>query len=107
MCHINTIGHEFFVAISSLACIAGLIILWKDRKQKRNGLEATERVLFQMSFSYWLLYCISFGTERFILPFTESLSTTLKLTAALSYFLTFSCIVILPLHRFAVRQIDK
>mgnify|MGYP001791263734 CR=1 FL=1 len=105
MCPTNIIGHEFFVAISFFACLLGLTILSMDKNQT-NNLEATEKVLFQMSFSYWLLYCFSFGIEKFILPFTEVLSTTLKLTAALSYFLTFSCIIILPLHRFAVRQID-
>ncbi|MEM7555843.1 MAG: hypothetical protein AAF378_17445 [Cyanobacteria bacterium P01_A01_bin.84] len=106
MCPVNIINHEFFVAISFCACFLGLILLWSDRSEK-NSIEATEKVLFQMSFSYWLVYCISFGTQKAILPFTEALSTTLKLTAALSYFLTFSCILILPLHRIAIRQIDE
>jgi hypothetical protein len=32
---------------------------------------------------------------------------TLKITTALSYFLTFSCILSLPLHRFAVHHVEE
>ena len=108
MCSASPIIHEFFVAISFFACIAGLILLWGNKSETESS-EETEIILFRMSFSYWLVYCFAFGVEKLILPECEwdTLITTLRITTALSYFLTFSCIVSLPLHRFAVRRIEE
>lgn len=91
--------------LSFLACILGLIILWDD-KQLKNEIQKTEKILFRMSFSYWLVYCVAFGFEKIILPEWEAVLMSLKMTTALSYFLTFSCILCLPLHKFAMRQIQ-
>lgn len=101
----NFICHEFFVMLSFLACIAGLILLW-DKNQLDNEIQQTEKILFRMSFSYWLLYCVAFGIEKIVLPEWEAVLMSLRITTALSYFLTFSCIVCLPLHKFAMRQIQ-
>ncbi|WP_414542627.1 hypothetical protein [Nostoc sp. CCY0012] len=103
---INVLCHEFVVAVSFVACIAGLLLLW-DRKQPKDNLEETEKILFRMSFSYWLVYCVAFGVEKMILPDWETLLMSVKITTALSYFLTFSCILSLPLHKFAVRHIEE
>ncbi|WP_414563546.1 MULTISPECIES: hypothetical protein [unclassified Anabaena] len=103
---INVLCHEFVVAVSFVACIAGLLLLW-DRKQPKDNLEETEKILFRMSFSYWLVYCVAFGIEKMILPDWETLLMSVKITTALSYFLTFSCILSLPLHKFAVRHIEE
>ncbi|MEH1781323.1 MAG: hypothetical protein V7K67_18415 [Nostoc sp.] len=103
---LNILCHEFVVAVSFVACIIGLLLLW-DRKQQTNNVEETERILFRMSFSYWLVYCIAFGLEKMVLPNWESVLMTLKITTALSYFLTFSCIVSLPLHKFAVHRVEE
>ncbi|MCG6134879.1 MAG: hypothetical protein MET45_09465 [Nostoc sp. LLA-1] len=103
---INVLCHEFVVAVSFVACIAGLLLLW-DRKQPKDNLEETEKILFRMSFSYWLVYCVAFGVEKMILPDWETLLMSVKITTALSYFLTFSCILSLPLHKFAVRRIEE
>lgn len=102
----SPIIHEFFVAISFVACIAGLILLWENKTEAESS-EDTEIILFRMSFSYWLVYCFAFGIEKLFLLESEILITTLRITTALSYFLTFSCILSLPLHRFAVRQIEE
>jgi uncharacterized membrane protein len=100
------ICHDFFVLLSFLACIAGLLLLW-ERKQERNEAEETEKILFRMSFSYWLVYCVAFAVQKIVLPDWETIMISLKITTALSYLLTFSCIVSLPLHKLAVRQVQE
>ncbi|WP_420485291.1 hypothetical protein [Iningainema tapete] len=101
----NLICHDSVVALSFLACIAGLFLLW-DCKQNKANIEETERVLFRMSFSYWLVYCITFGIQKMVVTDWEIAILSLKITTALSYFLTFSCIVSLPLHKLAVRRVE-
>ncbi|MCC5615866.1 hypothetical protein LC605_12455 [Nostoc sp. CHAB 5836] len=103
---LNIFCHEFVVAVSFVACIIGLVLLW-DGKQQTNDVEETERILFRMSFSYWLVYCVAFGIEKMVLPDWESVLMTLRITTALSYFLTFSCIVSLPLHKFAIHRVEE
>ncbi len=101
---INFFCHDFFVVLSFLACIVGLFLSC-DKEHLENEMQQTEKILFRMSFSYWLLYCVAFGVEKVVLPEWEALLMSLKMTTALSYFLTFSCILCLPLHKFAMRQI--
>ncbi|BDA66335.1 hypothetical protein RIVM261_051670 [Rivularia sp. IAM M-261] len=103
MCLSSLLCHEFVVALSFLACVAGLALLWNVKPEENEAVE-TERILFRMSFTYWLVYCIAFGIQKLVLPDWENVTTTLKITTALSYFLTFSCIVSLPLHKFAVHE---
>ncbi|MEH2148949.1 hypothetical protein [Nostoc sp.] len=103
---LNIFCHESVVAVSFVACIIGLLLLWNS-KQQTNEMEETERILFRMSFSYWLVYCVAFGIEKMVLPDWESVLMTLKITTALSYFLTFSCIISLPLHKFAVHRVEE
>ncbi|MGH7997921.1 MAG: hypothetical protein ACREPR_00415 [Brasilonema sp.] len=103
---VNLVCHDFFVLLSFIACIAGLLLLW-ERKQEKDETEETEKILFRMSFSYWLVYCVAFAIQKIVLPDWETVMMTLKITAALSYFLTFSCIVSLPLHKFAVRHVEE
>jgi Na+/H+-dicarboxylate symporter len=103
---LNIFCHESVVAVSFVACIIGLVLLW-DGKQETNDVEETERILFRMSFSYWLVYCVAFGIEKIVFPGWESVLMTLKITTALSYFLTFSCIVSLPLHKLAVHRVEE
>ncbi|BAZ31877.1 hypothetical protein NIES4074_43500 [Cylindrospermum sp. NIES-4074] len=103
---VNLFCHGFVVAISSIACIVGLVLL-RDCKQQKDDATETEEILLRMSFSYWLVYCIAFGIEKMLVPNWEELTMTLRITTALSYFLTFSCVLSLPLHKFAVRQIEE
>ncbi len=103
---LNIFCHESVVAVSFVACIIGLVLLWNS-KQQTTEMEETERILFRMSFSYWLVYCVAFGIEKMVLPDWESVLMTLKITTALSYFLTFSCILSLPLHKFAVHRVEE
>jgi uncharacterized membrane protein len=105
MSSVNLVCHDFFVLLSFMACIAGLLLLW-ERKQQKDEAEETERILFRMSFSYWLVYCVAFAIQKIVLPDWETVMMSLRITAALSYFLTFSCVVSLPLHKLAVRHVQ-
>lgn len=104
---INLIWHEVLVFLSFNACIAGLFLLSSDRQTQANEMEETEQILFRMSFTYWIVYCVSVASQNIIPADWETLLLSLKLTAALSYFLTFACILCLPLHRFAIRQVEE
>ncbi|TAF02481.1 MAG: hypothetical protein EAZ77_18815 [Nostocales cyanobacterium] len=106
MCLVNLFCHEFVVAVSFVACISGLWLL-RDEAEQKQEVEATEEILLRMSFAYWLVYCIAFGIEKMVLPNWEGLTMTLKITTALSYLLTFSCILSLPLHKFAVHEVEE
>ncbi|KAF3890519.1 MULTISPECIES: hypothetical protein [Nostocales] len=103
---LSFICHDSVVAVSFVACIVGLLLLW-ERKQNNDEAEETEKVLFRMSFSYWLVYCVAFAIEKVVLPDWETLLMTLRITTALSYFLTFSCVVSLPLHKLAMRHVQE
>ena len=103
---LNLSWHDYLVLISFAACVTCLCLIFDDNQTQVNDLEETEQTLFKMSFTYWMVYCVAFGIQKIALPDWEILLLSLKLTAALSYFLTFACIVCLPLHRFAVRQIE-
>jgi len=104
---LNLDWHDYIVAISFAACIAGLCLLFNCKQSQADDLEETEQTLFKMSFSYWMVYCLCFGIQKIALPDWEILQLSLSITVALSYFLTFACIVCLPLHRFAVRQVEE
>jgi len=106
MVSVNLFCHEFVVAVSSVACVVGLFLL-NHQEAQRNDFEETEETLLKMSFSYWLVYCAAFGVEKIVVPNWEALSMSLKITTTLSYFLTFSCILSLPLYKFAVHHIEE
>jgi hypothetical protein len=102
----NIIWHDFLVFLSFIACIAGLVLLSDTKQNQVSELEETEQILFRMCFTYWLVYCVALGIQKIALPDWEILLLSLKITAALSYFLTFACVVCLPLHRLAVRRVE-
>lgn len=96
--------HDYLLVLSFVACVAGLWLLFEPKKALATDSEQTERILFRMSFAYWLVYCIAVGIQKLTLPDWDILLINLKLTAIFSYFLTFSCILCLPLHQIASRQ---
>ena len=55
----NLNGHDFLVFLSSIACIAGLILLSDSKQNSVDELEQTEEILLRMSFTYWLVYCVA------------------------------------------------
>lgn len=103
----NLIWHDYWIIASLIACITGLFLLFNTKQTQADDLEETERSLMMMSFSYWMVYCVVFGIQKLALPEWDTLLLGLKLTTAFSYFLTFSCILSLPLHRFALWREGK
>ncbi|MUL38216.1 hypothetical protein [Gloeocapsopsis dulcis] len=104
---LHSVWHDVILLLSFIASILGLVLLAQTNQAPVEELEETEQILFRMSFAYWLVYCIACSAQKLILPDWEILALSVKLTAALSYFLTFACIICLPLHRVAVRQVEE
>ncbi len=102
---LNLGWHDYLVLLSFAASIAGLFLL-SNRKTQADELEQTEQTLFSMSFSYWIVYCVAVGIQKICLPEWDIVLLNLRLTAAFSYFLTFSCVLSLPLNRLAMRQVQ-
>jgi hypothetical protein len=105
---VNLIWHDYLVLISFIACIAGLLLLSDSKQAQKNEFESTEQTLFMMIFAYWIVYCVAVGIQKFGLPEDwQMVLQSLRITAILSYFLTFACVLSLPCHIiFAVRQVE-
>jgi hypothetical protein len=69
-----------------------------------SDLDPTERVLIMMVFAYWLVFCCAKMAQPMLLPQWELAQLSLKLTGVLAYLLTFTCVLSLPLHRFAAQR---
>ncbi|MEG3908758.1 hypothetical protein Q5691_08540 [Microcoleus sp. w1-18aA5] len=99
--------HDYLVMVSFVASIAGLVLLGDHRNsQPTDERTLSEEILIKMSFTYWIVYCISFFGLKLHLPEDSWLLLSLKLTTVLSYLLTASSILSLPLQRMAVRQVE-
>ncbi|MBE9185046.1 hypothetical protein IQ270_10050 [Microcoleus sp. LEGE 07076] len=95
------------VMVSFMASIAGLLLLGDKRESKLAGERTlSEETLIEMSFTYWIVYCISFFGLKLHLPEDSWWLLSLKLTTVLSYLLTASSILSLPLQRMAVRRVE-
>lgn len=100
--------HDNLVIVSFVAAIAGLVVL-SDNPTSDGADDRTlsEEILIKMSFTYWIVYCISVFGLKLHLPEDSWLLLSLKLTTVLSYLLTASSILSLPLQRMAVRQVEE
>lgn len=104
----NLIWHDYLVLLSFVACIAGLLLLFKAFRNPSDEVEAADRMLFMMTFTYWLVYCFAFGAQKLVSPEWEIAFLSLKFTEIIAYFLTFTCVLGLPLHRFAAsRRVEE
>jgi len=108
--------HDYLVMVSFVASIAGLLLLGDQRNSDqaddslRDSFAArtlSEEILIKMSFTYWIVYCISVFGLKLHLPEDSWLLLSLKLTTVLSYLLTASSILSLPLQRMAVRRVEE
>jgi len=98
---------DYLVMVSFVASIAGLVLLGDNRNsQPTDDRTLSEEILIKMSFTYWTVYCISVFGLKLHLPEDSWLLLSLKLTTVLSYLLTASSILSLPLQRMAVRQVE-
>jgi hypothetical protein len=102
----NLVWHDYLLVLSFVASIVGLCLLLGNDKQaqKADDFEETEETLLKMTFAYWMVYCLAMSIQKLTLPVWDELLLSLKLTAIISYFLTFSCILSLPLHHIQVRR---
>ena len=99
--------HDYLVMVSFVASIAGLVLLGDNRdSQPTDDRTLSEEILIKMSFTYWTVYCISVFGLKLHLPEDSWLLVSLKLTTVLSYLLTASSILSLPLQRMAVRRVE-
>ncbi|MEG5053490.1 MULTISPECIES: hypothetical protein [unclassified Microcoleus] len=99
--------HDYLVMVSLVASIAGLVLLSDNRNsQPTDDRTLSEEILIKMSFTYWIVYCISVFGLKLHLPEDSWLLLSLKLTTVLSYLLTASSILSLPLQRMAVRRVE-
>ena len=99
--------HDYLVMVSFVASIAGLVLLSDNRNsQPTDDRTLSEEILIKMSFTYWTVYCISVFGLKLHLPEDSWLFLSLKLTTVLSYLLTASSILSLPLQRMAVRRVE-
>lgn len=99
--------HDYIVIISFVAAIAGLLLLGDNRNSEAaDNRTLSEEILIKMSFTYWIVYCISVFALKLHLPQDNWLWHSLKLTTVLSYLLTASSILSLPLQRMAVRRVE-
>ncbi len=101
--------HDNLVIVSFVASIAGLLLLGDkgDSQPADDDRTLSEEILIKMSFTYWIVYCISVFGLKLHLPEDSWLLLSLKLTTVLSYLLTASSILSLPLQRMAVRQVEE
>lgn len=101
----NLSWHDYLNILSFVAAIAGLLLLLQPRQKKVDEIVETEQSLLKMTFAYWMVYCTAIGLQKIVLPDWDILQVNLRLTAIFSYFLTFSCLLCLPLHRLSSRQV--
>lgn len=99
--------HDYLMLLSFVAAIVGLAFLLWEKTAEETDAEVADRVLFMMSFAYWLVYCLSATALKFIQPEWETLLLSVKLTGVLSYLLTATCVLSLPLHRVSIQQTES
>ncbi|PSB46480.1 hypothetical protein C7B67_20200 [filamentous cyanobacterium Phorm 6] len=108
--------HDYVVILSFVASIAGLLLLGDIRNSQPTDDSVrdsfadrtlSEEILIKMSFTYSIVYCISVFGLKLHLPEESWLLHSLKLTTVLSYLLTASSILSLPLQRMAVRRVEE
>nr|MCU0547665.1 hypothetical protein [Oscillatoriaceae cyanobacterium Prado104] len=103
--------HDYLVMVSCVASVAGLLLLGEPTATK-SEMPADERalseeILMKMSFTYSIVYSISALGLNFPLPEESIVLLSLKFSTVLSYLLTASSILSLPLQRITVRQIEE
>jgi hypothetical protein len=105
------------LALSIVAAIAGLVLLLTQPESaatkaggrlcataKAEEGQVTHEHLLRMIFIYWVVYGVAVLTQKVISPELTALLVPLKLTALLTYFLTFSSLLCLPLNYIEARR---
>lgn len=100
------------LVLSAIAAGVGLSWLFYDAQQqhKQHPLQecspqqAYGETLWRMIFVYWLLYCGATGLQIAVPLEGTDLGQMCKITALLSFLLTFSSLLCLPMHYWQSRQ---
>jgi len=96
--------HDYLNLASFFASVLGLFVLFNQKQKQTEDSEIADKVLFSMAFAYWIVHCIAIGAQKWICPDWTTCLLSLKWTAVISYLLTFSSALSLPLHRIASTQ---
>ncbi len=99
--------HDYLVMVSFVASIAGLVLLGDRNSKPADDGALSEELLIKMSFTYSIVYSMSALGLKIPMPEDSLLLMSLKFSAVLSYLLTASSILSLPLQRMAVRQVEE
>lgn len=100
----HPVWSESLNLLSFFASVIGLYILYNDKGAKEPDADNADQVLFAMSFAYWIVHCVAVGAQKWISTDLETLTMSLKWLSMISYLLTFSCALSLPLHRISTAQ---
>jgi hypothetical protein len=100
----HPIWHEYLRLLSFFASVIGLYILVNSKLDETDDAGVTDHVLLSMSFAYWIVHVLAISAQKWILPDWGTFMLSLKWTAMISYLLTFSCALSLPLHKISVSQ---
>ncbi len=100
----HPIWHEYLNLASFFASVAGLYLLYGKKQTQDDDKAVADHILFAMTFAYWIVHCVAIGAQKWVCPDWETCMLSLKWTAVISYLLTFSCAMSLPLHRIAASQ---
>jgi NO-binding membrane sensor protein with MHYT domain len=101
----STVWQHYSIIISLLASVAGLGLLFLPQLLKQTEtLPQTERTLMMMSFTYWGVHCVAVLAQKLPPQDWEGMLMSLKMMAIMTFFLTFSSILSLPLSHFAASQ---
>jgi hypothetical protein len=100
----HPVWHDYLNLVSFFASVLGLYLVVNDKSSQNEDSEVADRILFSMTFTYWIVHCIAVGAQKWVCPDWETCVLSLKWTGVISYLLTFSCAMSLPLHRIASSQ---
>lgn len=100
----HPVWHEYLKLLSFFASVIGLYIVVNRRSVQADDADAADLTLFAMSFAYWIVHLVAVGAQKWISPDWDIFMLSLKWTAVISYLLTFSCALSLPMHRFSASQ---
>lgn len=105
--------HNGLLFSSAIAALIGILWLVHQEKQERSQVgnppeltlqQAYGETLLRMIFVYWLLYCGVKGLQTLIPLEGTDLGRMCQVTGLLSYLLTFSSVLCLPMHYLQARQ---
>ncbi|NDJ17795.1 hypothetical protein [Myxacorys almedinensis] len=98
----HPVWHEYLKLVSFFASVLGLYLV--GNRKSKNDADAADQTLFALSFAYWIVHLVAVSAQKWISPDWLVFTLSLKWTAVLSYLLTFSCALSLPMHTISASQ---